>query len=457
MKQILRAALLKSFVRFGFCLLLLQLIFSYTAHAGFLYVYNDTGNSIYGYSVNERTGALSPLAGFPVITNGTGSNVGVKPELMNIDPANNRLYVISDGSDTVNAYSINPTTGALTALPFSPIQLPAGLYNSVKMNPSGSLLAVNELQSSLTHIYAITPTSASLSQSLPFNINNQIVSSTVFSRDGNYFYQIAGGGTFFRGFNVNPTTGFMTEMTGSPFSPSPGTGALTDSQGRIFGIYNNAVPNVGRVFTTNQGVPTLVHESPIANQGFTGAALHPNERFFAAVGSGERVFSVRINGTGAGTTLTPVADVATGGSFALAPVFNQAGNFVFAGSNRISTFNFFRDTGGITFNTIQPPDANGSGNAPGIAYLPTGIPVFLSGKVTDANGRPISGARVTATNTTHGTIHTALTNPFGYYTFDELILGRNYTLEVRQKQFAFAPQSFIPNQESNELNFSALP
>ncbi|HEX8367907.1 MAG TPA: carboxypeptidase regulatory-like domain-containing protein [Pyrinomonadaceae bacterium] len=458
MKQILQTALFRSFVQFGFCLLLLQLIFSHTAYAGFLYVYNETGNSIYGYSVNERTGALTPLAGFPVIASGTGSGAGLKSESMNIDLANNRLYVISDGSDTINAYSINPTTGALTALPFSPIQLPgAGIYEWVRTNPSGSLLAVINLQSSTTHIYAITPTSATLSQTLPFNIDGQIVSAQIFSRDGNYFYQIAGGGTFFRGFNVNQTTGLMTEMTGSPFSPSPGAGALIDSQGRIFGLFGNASPPVVRVFTTNQGIPTLVHQSPVASQGFTGTALHPNERFIAASASGTRVYSMRIDGTGAGTTVTQVANAESPGSLPLALVFNQAGNFVFGGSTRIPTFNFFRDTGGITLNNVQPPEANGFGRAPGIAYLPTGIPVYLSGRVTDAGGRPVSGARVTATDATNGTVHTALTNPFGYYIFDELILDRSYTLEVRQKQFAFAPQSLITNQESNELNFSALP
>jgi hypothetical protein len=169
------------------------------------------------------------------------------------------------------------------------------------------------------------------------------------------------------------------------------------------------------------------------------------------------VFSVRINGTGGGTTLMLVADSTTGGSNVRALVFNQAGNFVFGGGNRISTFNFFRDTGGITLNNVQPQDTNGFGNVPGLAYLPTGIPVYLSGRVTDAGGRPISGARVTATDATNGTVQTALTNAFGYYIFDELILDRSYTVEVRQKQFAFAPQSFTANQESNELNFSALP
>jgi 6-phosphogluconolactonase (cycloisomerase 2 family) len=456
MKQLPFATFIEKFVRLGVCLILLSLAFLSEAYGGFLYVYNETSNSIYGYSVNERTGALTALAGFPVNAAGSGAGVGIKSELLHIDLANNRLYLVSDGSDTINAYSINPTTGALTVLPFSPIQLPnAGIYDVVRTNPSGSLLAVVEYQSSLTRIYAITPTSANLSQTLPFNIDGEIVTNPIFSRDGNYFYQIAGGGTFFRGFNVNQTTGLMTEMTGSPFSPSPGQAALIDSQGRIFGLFGNAAPPVIRVFTTNQGIPTLVHQSPVASQGFSDAALHPNERFIAA--SSNRVYSMRIDGTGAGTTVTQVANAESPGSLPSAIVFNQAGNFVFGGSTRIPTFNFFRDTGNITLNNVQPPEANGSGRAPAIAYLPTGIPVFVSGRVTDSNGRGISGAVVTAISAQDGTVYTARTNPFGYYIFDDLIMGRNYTFEVTQKQFAFSPQALTPNQETNELNFTAAP
>jgi hypothetical protein len=106
---------------------------------------------------------------------------------------------------------------------------------------------------------------------------------------------------------------------------------------------------------------------------------------------------------------------------------------------------------------VQPQGANGSVLTPGIAYLPTGIPVYVSGRVTDSNGRGISGAVITATGAPDGTVYTARTNPFGYYVFDELIMGRNYTFEVRQKQFAFSQQSFTPNQETNELNFTASP
>ncbi|HMY74466.1 MAG TPA: hypothetical protein PLQ88_21790, partial [Blastocatellia bacterium] len=93
-----------------------------TARAqGLLYVLryvSGSENQIYGFQVNETTGALSALAGFPLGTGGSSDNVLVSEQLA-IDAINGRLYVINKVSNTVSAYAINSTTGALTALPFS--------------------------------------------------------------------------------------------------------------------------------------------------------------------------------------------------------------------------------------------------------------------------------------------------------------------------------------------------
>src|SRR5688500_15617035 len=87
------------------------------AHAGWLYVLNDdsTGSRIYGFQVNETTGGLTLLPGFPVNPGNGGIN-SIVSERMVADRANHRLYVINDSSDTVSAYSIDPATGAITAL-----------------------------------------------------------------------------------------------------------------------------------------------------------------------------------------------------------------------------------------------------------------------------------------------------------------------------------------------------
>src|SRR5579862_821656 len=97
------------------------------AASGLLYVLNDntTANMIYGYSVTENTGQLSLLPGFPLATGGKGDADDVVQRLV-IDSVNNRLYAMNFGSLTVSAYSINPATGALAALPFSPIAVVGG-------------------------------------------------------------------------------------------------------------------------------------------------------------------------------------------------------------------------------------------------------------------------------------------------------------------------------------------
>ena len=89
-------------------------------------VSNGGSNQIYGFSVNETTGGLTALTGFPVATGGSGSGGNFDVQRLAIDTTNQRLYAINDGSDTASAYAIDPMSGALTATPFSPIALGAG-------------------------------------------------------------------------------------------------------------------------------------------------------------------------------------------------------------------------------------------------------------------------------------------------------------------------------------------
>jgi hypothetical protein len=103
------------------CALLLVLLLTTQARAGYLYALNDSpaGNTVYGFSVDETNGFLVPLPGSPLATGGTGSSdLFFFDEHLTIDRLNNRLYVVNDGSNTVSAYSINPANGALTPLPF---------------------------------------------------------------------------------------------------------------------------------------------------------------------------------------------------------------------------------------------------------------------------------------------------------------------------------------------------
>ncbi len=348
-----------------------------TKAASFLYGINDNaaGNQIYGFSVDETTGALTALANFPVATgfNGGGST---NLEMITIDKLNKRLYVVNRGSNNISAYSVNDATGALTALPFSPI---TGIVNErvVKVHPSGSPLIVggDDVAS-----FVITATSATPAAGSPYpaGTNVQPLGAT-FSRDGNYFYTGGNLGNFYAGFAVNSSTGVLTTLAGSPYdsgnqTPNPTT---TDASGRLFVINSRQAQT--RVYTTASGVPTQVTGSPFAN-GLSSFAskgeIHPNGNFLMLGDrTGNRVGVYQISGAGAATTLTAVtgSPFATGGTSSLTLTFNESGGFLFVGngtSRNISTFTVNAATGELSNRVVQAANTLGAaGIINGIAYV----------------------------------------------------------------------------------------
>jgi len=355
------------------------------AQSGVLYVLNNSvsGNRIYGYAVNETTGALGPLPGFPISTGGVGVDLFIS-EHLTIDRANQRLYAINGGSNTVSAYTINPTTGALTPLPFNPINLGSGSWVTIAAHPSGSPLVIGDgnIAGRLAS-YQITATTATAAAGSPFSTGSTRPVSTVFSQDGAYVYTGANSNTSAAGFSVNATTGVLTALAGSPFNFG-GTTSLayaTDSAGRIFAANYNS--GLVRAFTTANGVPSPVSGNPFTS-GLTQTLhglLHPNgfylvaDRidFFPTING--RVGVYRVNGSGSATTLTAVtgSPFSSGGLLTTILALNQAGSLLFAAngdSRNLTTFGVNPTTGALTSLSTQTANTQGtSGRLTGMAYL----------------------------------------------------------------------------------------
>src|ERR1035438_7728132 len=83
-----------------------------TAKAKFAYTGNQ-GASLSGYSVNTSTGALTALSGFPL-------TIGANPEVVAVDPQNRFLFVGDIALDELHVFTINSSTGALTEIGTSP-------------------------------------------------------------------------------------------------------------------------------------------------------------------------------------------------------------------------------------------------------------------------------------------------------------------------------------------------
>ncbi|MEO6391503.1 MAG: carboxypeptidase-like regulatory domain-containing protein [Pyrinomonadaceae bacterium] len=91
-----------------------------------------------------------------------------------------------------------------------------------------------------------------------------------------------------------------------------------------------------------------------------------------------------------------------------------------------------------------------------IAASPTAAGVSIGGQVLTANGNAIGKARVSLTASNGETLY-ALTNPFGYYRFENVAVGGTYVLAVVSKRYSIAPQAISVTGEMTELNFIAEP
>ena len=90
------------------------------------------------------------------------------------------------------------------------------------------------------------------------------------------------------------------------------------------------------------------------------------------------------------------------------------------------------------------------------AAPPTAASVSIGGQVLTANGNAVRKARVVLT-APNGQIRTAITNPFGYYRFDDVEVGASYVFNVVSKRYSFAPQVVSVVEDLTELNFIAEP
>ena len=87
---------------------------------------------------------------------------------------------------------------------------------------------------------------------------------------------------------------------------------------------------------------------------------------------------------------------------------------------------------------------------------PTAASVSVGGRVSEAKGNPISRAWVSITNT-NGETHSAMTNSFGYYRFNEVPVGQTYVISVRHKIYQFNSQVLTIFEEIRDADFTAEP
>ena len=84
----------------------------------FLYVGNSGSNTISAFKVDPTSGALTPIAGAPFATTGAATQLDAAPGA--IDPSGKYLYVTSSVASNVSVYAIDHNSGRLAPVNGSP-------------------------------------------------------------------------------------------------------------------------------------------------------------------------------------------------------------------------------------------------------------------------------------------------------------------------------------------------
>jgi 6-phosphogluconolactonase len=113
----------------------------------FAYVTSLTDETVSGYSIDHKSGALTPVSASALATGGEPIGIAV-------DPNGKFTYVTNNSSNTVSGYRVDPLTGSLTPLPGSPFGVAAGPY-AVAIDPTAQFAYVTNTVPNTISAYLI--------------------------------------------------------------------------------------------------------------------------------------------------------------------------------------------------------------------------------------------------------------------------------------------------------------
>lgn len=204
--------------------------FDATGH--FLYIPNAENNNIAGYVSDPATGALTPIPGSPFTRRGATPNL-CSPKANfcggSLAVSGNHVYYASEPSGTgIAEFNIDPATGILTEALNSPFATPQPVYQA-KTTPNGRFLYATAPADygpgNLVLGFAIDPVSGTLTPvpGSPYSVTGLDLFTDI-DESGQFFYTSTGNGIV--GFRIDPNTGALTLTPGSPY-PVNGITGLT--------------------------------------------------------------------------------------------------------------------------------------------------------------------------------------------------------------------------------------
>jgi 6-phosphogluconolactonase len=230
------------------------------------YAYVGTSGSLTTYSINTLTGSVAAVGGSSLML---PPPQGIESEgIVQIatDPSRRFLYVL-DQTNGINAYAINQSTGALTAITGSPFATPFGV-TSLAFNASGTYVYVagetGPVAPVNTVIYAYSiDSSGALTLTANYTVPGELSSVAT---AGNYLYVAGFYANSIAAYSIGPSGELSQDVPGSPFATDTGPFSIV------------ADPSGSVLYTANTGAATETEAVPGSISAFmidsaTGALI----------------------------------------------------------------------------------------------------------------------------------------------------------------------------------------
>ena len=325
------------------------------AQTEFVYVTNGGSDNVSAYTIDATSGALTAVAGSPF---GAGNG----PNAVAVDAGGMFAYVANQNypaaSGTVSAYTINATSGVLTPVAGSPFGEASGEPYGLAVDPTGKFVYAPNVFSYSVSAYAINATSGALTPVVgsPFGTGGNPEGVAV-DPTGKFVYVPNSLSDSVSAYTIDATSGALTSVAGSPFgtgtTPQGVTNVAFDPTGK-FAYVTNANSNNVSAYTINatSGALTPVAGSPFATGNNPSAVtVSPTGNFAYVTNAGDsNVSAYAINATSGALTQMAGSPFGTGSS-PTAVAVDATGNFAYVsnnGSNNVSAYTIDATSGALT-------------------------------------------------------------------------------------------------------------
>ncbi len=361
----------------------------------FLSVTNGGDNTISTFAIDQTTGKLSALRG--LAARDTPSALAYTSDTAEVTVTPRFAYVANYTGASLSAFSINSGSGRLTAI--GTTVATSGKPTSVNINPAGSrVYATNEVTDDVS-VYNINSSTGALTQlsGSPFSLEAPETGpqSIVIDPSGRFAY-VANSTDSISAFSVNASTGALTLLTNAPYVTGDNPGSVTiDPTGRFLYTANINSDDV-TAFRIDHETGELTLIGTVAAENTPNSiAADPTGRFIYAANVGIGAYNVSAYSidasSGALSEITGSPFAAGSAPFSLS--VDPLGEFVYVAnqsSRTVTPYTINQTTGALTAGT----DVATESNPQSITVDPSGQYVY----VANYGSNSVSGYSINASS-----------------------------------------------------------